>query len=219
MGQVHVHQDAPVVDALVHGVELPLPGGDGEPAEVAVYVAFHVHVPDAVGLEGLPLLGEVLGEVAVAFLEDPVGLLVLGGAEELDEGLAFGHLLLLQAQRCAGLLQAHGEPAAGCLDHRAVPAVRGEEGALLAGAGLPQVDGQAHPFEGGVVGDLDDLLVEEVVDEPLRDGLALCKVDAHHGTVIHGVGQQEDLEGLVHGVAVESALRYGLRGVCFEVYV
>ena len=136
-GEVGVHQHAAVVYLLVHGVELPLPVGNGEPVGVAVDLPLHVHVPDAVSLERLPLLWEILGEVAVAVLEDAVGLLGLGGAEELDEGLALGHLLTLQPKGGAGLREAQRKPAAGRLDHRAVPAFGREEAAFFEPSRFP----------------------------------------------------------------------------------
>ena len=216
-GQRGVHLHAHVVDGLVHGVEPVLPGGDVEPGGLAVDLPLHLHVADAVGLEGLPLLGEVLREVAVALVEDAVGLLLPRHAEELDEVLALLHLLLLQAECRAGLLQAHGEPTAGGLDHRAVPGVGGEEDALLACLRLPEVDGQAHPLEGGVVGHLRHLLVEEGVDQPLRQALALGEVHDLHGLLVPRVGHQQDPEVRVHGVAVESGLCDRLRGEGFDV--
>ena len=219
LGELRVHPNTPVVDLLVDGVELALPGRDVHPVRHPVDLPLYVHVPDAVFLERLPLLGEVLREVPVALVEDAVCLLGFGGAEELDEGPALGHLLLLQTQGGAGLLQAHREPAAGGLDHRAVPVFRREENPQLEDSEPPHIYGQADPLEGGVVGHLGHGVVEQTVPNHLGDFLATGKVHDLNGVVVHGIGHQQDPEIRMEGVPVEAGLRNRLRGIRFNVYM
>ena len=218
--QGHVEEYAAVIDLLVDGIELLLLLGHLVPGGRLVYLALDVDVPDAVGLEGRPFVREILRVVAGVFLSEQARLGIgLGYAEQLDEVLALGHLLLLEAKRSAGLGQAEREAAAGALDHRAVPLNGVEPLVLLEGSGASEVVGEADPLEGCVVCAFAVVGVAERLNEPPGQMLSLSHVHYLGGLVVYGVGHQEDPELRICCVFVQPGVYDGGGAVGLDVYV
>jgi hypothetical protein len=119
LGQIHVDQDAALIDPGIQGPDLPLQVGDRVAAQLLVYGLGDLHVSAAVFAERRPLVRGVLRQVpGPALVGDgrPAGL-----AEVVDQELAFLHLLLRQLQRSTGSVQAHGQAVVGGQDHGVLP--------------------------------------------------------------------------------------------------
>ena len=206
--ECHVHQYAPVVDALVQCVECLLVLSGLQPRQRLVELAFHLHVHAAVVLERLPAL-EVVGREHPLGASEQCGL--MRQAELLDELLSFRHLLDLQAEGLGGFSQAEGESASRALRHGALPLQRVE---LLA-----EHPADAGALEGRVVRHLDHRRVGQCPEHRSRQGGALREVHDGHGSLVEGVGEQEDLEVRMLRVPVHSAVGQRLARVGLDVYV
>ena len=138
-----------------------------------------------------------------------------GDAEIADERLAFGHLLVFQLEDFADPLQREGQPHVRAPYQGATPGGWVKvipNGIVLYAVGrkilwiVPsQPNGKTDPFEGRIVRPLDDGIVRERPDDPLRHGIAGRQVIHGDFTAVHGHAEKQDFKVRGLGVFIHAA--------------
>ena len=204
-----VQQNAPVVDALVEMVVLPLLLGDRETGQSLLDGHLRLYIPEVVGFEGGPLLRRVCRKAAK------------GGAipglrrcaEIAHQVFALLEFLLLQAQHGAGPLQREGQTQGSRPHHGAVPGV----GVQVLSDRVPQVPGETHPLELCVEGPLGHRRVCQRSQHIGGDAFADGEIHHPDGAAVHGIAEQQHFKLRDLAVAVHAALGQRLRGKGFNI--
>ena len=204
-----VQQDAPVVDALVEMVVVPLFRGNREPGQLLLNGHLRLHIPEVVGFEGRPLLRRICGKAA----EGGAIPGLCRRAEIAHQVFALLELLLLQPQHGAHPLQRKGQSQGSRPHHGAVPGVRVQ----ISSDRVPQVPGKTHPLELGVEGPLGNSRVDQRGQRIGRDALTGGEIHHLDGATVHGIAEQQHFKLRRLAVAVHAALGQRLRGVGFNI--
>ena len=223
--QFHVQPDATVVDLLIDVVFLPDLIRDREFSQPLLDAHLGLHVAQVVALEGVPFVrcveGVVPGALAIG-LRRRTGL-----AEEFDQLLALGQLLLFQPQHGTDAFQGERQAHCGSPDHRAAPAFRVQEAGYLlrermfvmegikADPQIPKIAGQADPFKASVEGPLGHSIVGEGVQHIGGDLLATGQIYHLHRTGVRTVPEEQNfkvgrLAVTVHTTFLERYVAVGL---------
>ena len=223
--QLHIQPDATVVDFLIDVVFLPDLIRDREFSQPLLNAHLGLHVAQVVALKGVPFVRRVEGAVPGALA---IGLRRRTGlAEEFDQLLAFGQLLLFQPQHGTDTFQGERQAHCGSPDHRTAPALRVQEAGLLlrermlvmegikADPQIPKIAGQADSFKAGVEGPLGHSIVGEGVQHIGGDLLTTGQIYHLHRTGVRTVPEEQNfkvgrLTVTVHTTFLERDVTVGL---------
>ena len=194
--QPHIHQHAPVIDPLVQPVQLHLTLRNRELIQLPPYGFLHIHVPHAVSLEQLPLLRRMAGQVpppaAVGFRR------LTRHTEIPDQLLPLLHLLLIQPQYSAHVLQGPGQRQHRRLDRATVPGLRRKIS--------PEMLRKARPLKIRIERRLHHRTVKNRLRNFPRQFLPLRQIYHPGLPSVKGIGKQQDFKSRAVRISVNPAL-------------
>ena len=120
--QLLIHQNAPIIDLLIHPVQFHLRFRDGKLPQPLPDLSLRIHIPDTIGFEPFPFFRRILWPISCPASVRLRGF--TGHGEESDKISALLQLFSLDVQYLAHAVQRQGKSKHGRLDGRTLPSRR-----------------------------------------------------------------------------------------------
>ena len=120
--QLLIHQNAPIIDLLIHPVQFHLRFRDGKLPQPLPDLSLRIHIPDTIGFKPFPFFRRILRTISCPAAVSLRGLAWHG--EKPDKVSTFLQLFPLYIQHLTNAIQRQGKCQHGRLDSRTLPSGR-----------------------------------------------------------------------------------------------